>query len=121
MAKKCGTKKSASKKTTKKAPKKVASTSVNLRPLDDRIVVKRVEAEEKTAGGIILPGTAQEKPQEGIILAVGAGKLLDSGTRATLDVVVGDKVIFGKYSGTEVQVGGESLLIMRESDILAKL
>ena len=113
MAKKCGTKK---KTTTKKAAKKTA-----LRPLDDRIVVKRVEAEEKTAGGIILPGSAQEKPQEGIIIAVGAGKLLDSGNRATPDVEVGDKVLFGKYSGTEVQVEGEALLIMRESDILAKI
>ncbi len=109
------------KKTSKKAATQTAAPKVNLRPLDDRIVVKRVDAEEKTAGGIILPGSAQEKPQEGIIIAVGAGKLLDSGTRATLDVVPGDKVLFGKYSGTEVTVSGESLLIMRESDILAKL
>lgn len=109
------------KKTTKKATKKADAPKVNLRPLDDRIVVKRVEAEETTAGGIILPGTAQEKPQEGIIVAVGSGKLLDSGARATLDVVPGDTVLFGKYSGTEVTVSGEALLIMRESDILAKL
>jgi chaperonin GroES len=95
--------------------------SVKLRPLDDRIVVKRVEAEEKTAGGIILPGAAQEKPQEGEVIAVGAGKLLDSGKRATPDVKAGDRVLFGKYSGTEVKVDGQELLIMRESDILAKL
>ncbi len=110
------------KKTTKKTSKKTTTApAVNLRPLDDRIVVKRVEAEETTAGGIILPGSAQEKPQEGIVIAVGSGKLLDSGARATLDVVPGDKVLFGKYSGTEVKVADESLLIMRESDILAKL
>ena len=109
------------KKVSKKAAGKTATTKVNLQPLDDRIVVKRVEAEEKTAGGIILPGSAQEKPQEGVIVAVGSGKLLDSGVRATLDVIPGDRVLFGKYSGTEVKVAEESLLIMRESDILAKL
>lgn len=95
--------------------------SVKLRPLDDRIVVKRIDAEEKTAGGIILPDAAKEKPQEGEVVAVGAGKLLDSGKRATPDVKEGDRVIFGKYSGTEVKVDGQDLLIMRESDILAKL
>lgn len=95
--------------------------SVKLRPLDDRIVVKRIDAEEKTAGGIILPDAAKEKPQEGEVIAVGAGKLLDSGKRATPDVKEGDRVIFGKYSGTEVKVDGQDLLIMRESDILAKL
>lgn len=92
-----------------------------LQPLDDRIVVKRLDAEEKTSGGIILPDAAKEKPQRGEIIAVGPGKLLDSGTRATPDVVVGDKVIFGKYSGTEVKVDGQEFLIMRENDILAKL
>ncbi len=92
-----------------------------LRPLDDRIVVKRLEAEEKTAGGIILPDNAKEKPQKGEVVAVGPGKLLDSGARATPDVAVGDKVLFGKYSGTEVKVDGVELLIMRENDILAKL
>lgn len=95
--------------------------SVTLRPLDDRIVVRRLEAEEKTAGGIILPDAAKEKPQQGCVVAVGAGKLLDSGTRATPDVKVGDTVLFGKYSGTEVKVDGEDFLIMREGDILAKL
>lgn len=92
-----------------------------LHPLDDRVVVKRLEAEEKTAGGIILPDNAKEKPQKGEVIAVGPGKLLDSGARAVPDVVVGDKVLFGKYSGTEVKVDGVELLIMRENDILAKL
>lgn len=96
-------------------------TNVNLRPLDDRIVVKRVEAEEKTRGGIILPDAAKEKPQQGKVIAVGAGKLLDSGKRATPDVKAGDTVLFGKYSGTEVKVDGNEFIIMRESDILAKM
>lgn len=95
--------------------------SVKLRPLDDRIVVKRLEAEEKTSGGIILPDAAKEKPQKGEVIAVGPGKLLDSGTRATPDVQPGDSVLFGKYSGTEVKVDGQEYLIMRENDILAKL
>lgn len=94
---------------------------IKLRPLDDRVVVKRLEAEEKTAGGIILPDNAKEKPQRGEVVAVGPGKLLDSGTRATPDIAVGDTIIFGKYSGTEVKVDGVELLIMRENDILAKL
>ncbi|MCL2000537.1 MAG: co-chaperone GroES [Planctomycetes bacterium] len=92
-----------------------------LSPLDDRVVVKRLEAEEKTAGGIILPDNAKEKPQKGEVIAVGPGKLLDSGVRAAPDVAAGDKVLFGKYSGTEVKVDGVELLIMRENDILAKL
>lgn len=92
-----------------------------LRPLDDRIVVKRLDAEEKTAGGIILPDAAKEKPQRGEIVAAGPGKLLDSGKRATPDVAPGDRVIFGKYSGTEVKVDGVEFVIMRESDILAKI
>ena len=91
-----------------------------LRPLDDRIVVKRLDAEEKTAGGIILPDNAKEKPQKGEVVAVGPGKLLDSGARATPDLAAGDIVLFGKYSGTEVKVDGLELLIMRENDILAK-
>ena len=95
--------------------------SAKLRPLDDRIVVKRLEAEEKTAGGIILPDNAKEKPQRGQVVAVGPGKLLDSGNRAAPDVKAGDTVLFGKYSGTEVKVNGDELLIMRENDILAKL
>lgn len=95
--------------------------SVSLRPLDDRVVVQRLEAEETTAGGIILPDAAKEKPQKGTVIAVGEGKLLDSGTRATPDVAAGDIVLFGKYAGTEVNVEGEEYLIMRESDILAKV
>ena len=94
---------------------------VELQPLDDRIVLKRLEAEEKTAGGIVLPDTAKEKPQRGEVLAVGPGKLLDTGKRATMEVKVGDLVLFGKYSGTEVKVSGEECLIVRESDLLAKL
>jgi len=106
---------------SKKAEEKTESgAGLKLRPLDDRVVVRRLEAEEKTAGGIILPDNAQEKPQKGKVIAVGAGKLLDSGARATPDVKAGDTVIFGRYSGTEVKVEGEEYVIMRESDILAK-
>jgi len=94
---------------------------VELQPLDDRLVVRRLEAEEKTAGGIVLPDTAKEKPQRGEIVAVGPGKLLDNGKRAPLEVRVGDTVLFGKYSGTEVKVSGEEVIIMREADVLAKL
>jgi chaperonin GroES len=94
---------------------------VELQPLDDRVVVRRLEAEEKTEGGIVLPDTAKEKPQRGEVLAVGPGKLLDSGKRAPAEVKVGDKVLFGKYSGSEVKVESEELVIMREGDILAKL
>ena len=92
---------------------------VSLDPLDDRIIIKRLEAEEKTAGGIVLPDTAKEKPQKGEVVAVGPGKLLDSGQRAKPEVKVGDKILFGKYTGTEVKVEGKELLIMRESDVLA--
>lgn len=94
---------------------------VELQPLDDRIVVRRLEAEEKTAGGIVLPDSAKEKPQKGEIIAAGPGKLLDNGKRAGLEVKVGDTVLFGKYSGTEVKVAGEEVIIMREADVLAKL
>ncbi|GMV83141.1 MAG: 10 kDa chaperonin [Planctomycetota bacterium] len=94
---------------------------ISLLPLDDRIVVRRLEAEEKTAGGIVLPDTAKEKPQRGEVVATGPGKQLDNGKRAKLEVKAGDTVLFGKYSGSEVKVDGEELLIMRESDILAKL
>jgi chaperonin GroES len=91
-------------------------------PLGDRIVVKPLEDEsETTGGGIIIPDTAKEKPQEGEIVAVGPGKLLDSGERQAPSVAVGDKVLYGKYSGTEIKFGGEDLLIVREDDILAKL
>jgi len=92
-----------------------------LKPLDDRIVVEPLESEAKSPGGIVLPDTAKEKPQQGKVIAVGPGKLLDDGTRAKPNVKVGDTVLFGKYSGTEVTVDGKELLIMRESDILARL
>jgi chaperonin GroES len=94
---------------------------IKLRPLDDRVVVQPLEAEEVTAGGIVLPGAAQEKPQRGKVVAVGVGKLLDSGARGELSVSVGDEVIFGKYGGSEVEVNGEEFKILRESDILAKV
>ena len=92
---------------------------MKLRPLYDRVVVRRVEEETTSAGGIVLPGAAAEKPSQGEVLAVGAGKLLDSGELRPLEVKVGDKVLFGKYSGTEVKVGGEDLLVMGEGDIQA--
>jgi chaperonin GroES len=91
---------------------------MKIRPLQDRIIVKRVEEEEKTKGGIIIPDTAKEKPMEGKIIAVGKGKLLEDGKIHPLDVKVGDRVLFGKYSGTEVKIDGEEHLIMREDDIL---
>jgi chaperonin GroES len=94
---------------------------LNLRPLDDRVVIEPMEAEAVTAGGIVLPDTAQEKPQRGTVLAVGPGKLTDAGKRGTLSVAVGDVVIYGKYSGTEIEVGGKDVKILRETDILAKL
>ena len=94
---------------------------INLRPLDDRVVVEPVEAEEMTAGGIVLPDSAQEKPQRGMVVAVGSGKLLDSGARGALSVAVGDEVIYGKYSGSEIEVDGREVKILRESDILAKV
>jgi chaperonin GroES len=94
---------------------------MNIRPLHDRVVVKRVEEETKTAGGIVLPGSAAEKPSEGVVLAVGAGKPLDNGQIRALEVKVGDKVLFGKYSGSEVKVDGEQYIVMREEDIIGVL
>ena len=91
---------------------------MNIRPLHDRVVVRRMEEERTTPGGIVLPDNATEKPVQGEILAVGNGKILDSGETRALDVKVGDKVLFGKYSGTEVKIGGEDLLVMREEDIM---
>jgi len=91
---------------------------MTFRPLHDRVLVRRVEAEEKTAGGIIIPDSAKEKPAEGEIVAVGTGARADDGKITPLDVTVGDRVLFGKWSGTEVKVAGEDLLIMKESDIL---
>ena len=92
-----------------------------IKPLDDRLVVTRTEAEGKTAGGIFLPENAKEKPQQGKVLAAGPGKLLEDGTRAKLDVAVGDTILFGKYSGTEITVDGVDVIILRESDVLAKV
>lgn len=94
---------------------------INLRPLDDRVVVEPMDAEEVTAGGIVLPDSAQEKPQRGTVVAVGPGKLLDSGERGTLSVAVGDEVIFGKYSASDIEVNDREVKILRESDILAKV
>jgi chaperonin GroES len=94
---------------------------INLRPLDDRVVVQPSEAEETTAGGIVLPDSAQEKPQRGTVVAVGPGKLLDSGNRGDMSVASGDTVIYGKYGGSDVEVDGQEMKILRESDILAKV
>ncbi len=94
---------------------------MNIRPLHDRVVIKRLEEEQKTAGGIVIPDTAAEKPQRGEVLAVGNGKPLDNGETRTPAVKKGETVLFGKFSGTEVQVEGEDVLVMREDDILAVL
>lgn len=91
---------------------------MHFRPLHDRVLVRRIEAEEKTAGGIIIPDTAKEKPQEGEVIAVGAGARNEAGELVALTVKEGDRILFGKWSGTEVKVNGEDLLIMKESDIL---
>lgn len=88
------------------------------RPLQDRILVKRLNEEEKTKGGIIIPDTAKEKPQEGEVIAVGNGKFLDNGTKVTLEVKIGDRILFSKYAGTEVKMDGDEYTIMREDDIL---
>lgn len=97
------------------------NANLALKPLDDRIVVEQVEAEEKTKGGILLPDNAKQKPQQGKVIAVGPGKLSDKGERMMLAVKVGDTVLFGKYSGSDVEVGGTEYKILRESDILAKV
>ena len=94
-------------------------SKINLNPLADRVVIQPKEAEEKTSGGIFLPDTVKEKPVEGTIVAAGPGKVADNGELVKMDVKVGDKVLYGKYSGTEVTLGGEEYLIMRESDIFA--
>ena len=91
---------------------------MNIRPLHDRVMVRRLEQDQKTAGGIIIPDTAQEKPQEGEVVAAGSGVRGDDGKLAPLDVKAGDRILFGKWSGTEVKVDGEELLIMKESDIM---
>ena len=94
---------------------------MKFRPLHDRVVVRRIDAEEKTAGGIIIPDTAKEKPQQGEVVAVGPGARDDAGKLVPLDVKAGDRVLFGKWSGTEVKIDGEELLIMKESDIMGVL
>jgi chaperonin GroES len=95
--------------------------SLKIRPLDDRVVVEPLEAEEKSAGGILLPDTAKQKPQRGRVLAVGPGKLRDDGARSSLSVQKGDEVIYGRYSGSDVEVDSREIKIMREGDILAKV
>jgi len=92
---------------------------MSIRPLHDRVLVRRAEEETTTASGIVLPGSAQEKPMQGEIIAAGNGKILTDGTIRALDVKIGDKIVFGKYSGTEVKLDGEELLMMREEDIMA--
>jgi chaperonin GroES len=94
---------------------------VHIRPLDDRVVIEVLEAEEKTAGGIVLPDTAKEKPQRGRVLAVGPGKLLRTGKRAAVTLKSGDEVLFGKYAGTDVRVEGEEIKVLHENEILAKV
>jgi chaperonin GroES len=94
---------------------------MKVRPLHDRILIKRVEEEQKTSGGIIIPDTAKEKPQEGRVIAVGNGKLTDEGKLIPLEVAVGDRILFGKYSGSEINLDGEEHLIIREEDVLAVL
>jgi chaperonin GroES len=95
--------------------------ATNIRPLHDRVIVRRIEEGEQIRGGIIIPDTAKEKPQEGEVIAAGEGKYKDDGTRQTLDVKVGDRVLFGKYSGSEIKIDGEEYLIMREDEILGIL
>ena len=94
---------------------------MKVRPLYDRLVVRRIEEKETAKGGIIIPDTAKEKPQEGEVLAVGNGKVLENGTKLALDVKVGDKILFGKYSGTDIRIDGEDVLILREDEVLAVL
>ncbi|MCM2256669.1 MAG: co-chaperone GroES [Vicinamibacteria bacterium] len=92
---------------------------MKVRPLHDRLLVRRMEEKETVKGGIIIPDTAKEKPQEGEVLAVGTGKVLENGTKLAMDVKVGDKILFGKYSGTDIKVDGEEVLILREDEVLA--
>ena len=92
---------------------------MNVRPLHDRLVVRRIEEKETVKGGIIIPDTAKEKPQEGEVIAVGNGKLLENGTKVPLDVKAGDRILFGKYSGTDIKIDGQEFLILREDEVLA--
>ncbi len=100
---------------------KEKETHIRIRPLDDRVVVEPLEAEEKTAGGILLPDTAKQKPQRGRVLAVGPGKLRDNGQRSAVAVAKGDEVLYGRYGGNDIEVEGKEIKILRESDILAKI
>jgi chaperonin GroES len=95
------------------------TTMAKVRPLHDRLLVKRIEEKETIKGGIIIPDTAKEKPQEGEVIAVGNGKILENGTKLALDVKAGDKILFGKYSGTEIKIDGQEYLILREDEVLA--
>ena len=104
-----------------KAKLSTKTTKTKIRPLGEKVLIERLEAEETTRGGIVLPDTAKEKPQKGKVLAVGDGKLLDDGTRASFQVKVGDTVLFASYAGTEIKVDGEEMMLMDESDILAIL
>ena len=99
----------------------MSKKALNIYPLEDRVVVEPLAAEEMTAGGLFLPDSAKEKPQRGTVLAVGSGKLLDNGKRSEVGVAVGDEVIYGKYSGSDIEVDGREIKILRESDILAKV
>ncbi len=92
---------------------------MNVRPLHDRLLIRRIEEKETVKGGIIIPDTAKEKPQEGEVIAVGNGKILDNGTKVPMDVKAGDKVLFGKYSGTDIKIDGQEYLILREDEVLA--
>ena len=94
---------------------------MKIRPLQDRVLVKRIQEEEKTKGGIIIPDTAKEKPQEGEVIAAGNGKILENGTKVAMDVKAGDRVLFGKYSGTDIKIDGQEYLILREDEVLAIL
>ena len=94
---------------------------IKVRPLHDRLIVRRIEEKETVKGGIIIPDTAKEKPQEGEVLAIGNGKLLENGTKVALDVKVGDKILFGKYTGTDIKIDGKEVLILREDEVLAVL
>src|SRR5687767_15994819 len=93
--------------------------AINIRPLNDRIIARRLEEQEQMRGGLYIPDTAKEKPQEGEVLAIGNGKLLEDGTKVPLDVRVGDRILFGKYTGTDIKIEGEDVLILREEDVLA--
>lgn len=101
------------------APATATKKKIKFRPMEDRVLVEAVEADERTVGGIILPDSAREKPQRGIVITIGPGKLLDSGQRGEMGVSVGDEVFYGKYSGTEVEFGSDQYVVLREGDILA--